>query len=128
MRYMIDGNNLMHALGMVRSSMNPRNWESRQRDLLDWLSRYRHTLGEICVVFDSQSRFSTIGKYQGIEVLAACPPQKADTVIQILVEKNPRPHELIVVSNDVTVRTLGQKKNVKGLKVKEFLDWLEDKA
>ncbi len=126
MRYLIDGNNLMHALGMVRQGMNTHNWESAQRNLFDWLVARVLTFGEVCVVFDFENRYSEKGDYQGLEILAARPPQKADEVIQLLVKETLHPHALIVVSNDMDVRTSGKRKGVRGLRSFEFIDWVDN--
>lgn len=126
MRYLIDGNNLMHALGMVRQGMNSRNWESAQRNLLDWLVARVLTFGEVCVVFDFENRFSEKGDYQGVDILAPTRPKTADDVIKQLVKETLHPHALIVISNDVDVRTSGKKKGVRGLRSFEFIDWVDN--
>ena len=61
MRYLIDGYNLLYALGLARKYGGRGAWDRSRRLLLDWLAdRHGPTAGEVTVIFDAQNSFGGV--------------------------------------------------------------------
>src|SRR5258708_4218606 len=102
MRYLIDGYNLAHALGLLRGKVAPAVVEVARRSLL---IRLLEAPGldptTVTVVFDAQRAppgTTDRQTYQGIRVLNAL-RQQADDLIEELIEEETQPRQLAVVSN-----------------------------
>ena len=107
MRYLIDGYNLMHALGLVRKNGGETGWLASRRKLLDWLADQltRRNLDSFQVVFDAQRSVGALESnlHRGVKVLIAR-GQSADDVIEELLAEEIQPKTLTVVSNDQRLR------------------------
>ncbi len=125
MTFLIDGYNLMHAVGLASASM-PARWLRRARTrFLDWLAdAARERPDDLCVVFDSRSGSSdSIEDHRGVR-LRFSGGQTADAVIEASVRAHPRPEQLAVVSNDGQVRESGRVRGCSVYRCEEFVDWL----
>ncbi|WP_020468625.1 NYN domain-containing protein [Zavarzinella formosa] len=107
MRYLIDGYNLMHAIGLVRKNGGETGWLTSRRKLLDWLAdQLAHRPSDsFLVVFDAQRSVGTLESnlHNGVKVLIAR-GQTADDVIEELLAEEINPKQLTVVSNDHRLR------------------------
>jgi predicted RNA-binding protein with PIN domain len=108
MPYLIDGNNLLGSWG------GPRGDDDRRAEVVRRVSAFcRARNVKATVVFDGHPlRPDMAAQELGLVSLRVPPPgQDADTVIRELVERAPRPAELIVVTSDKAlysyVKTLG---------------------
>jgi predicted RNA-binding protein with PIN domain len=108
MPYLIDGNNLLGSWG------GPRNDDDRRDEVVRRVSAFcRAKNVKATVVFDGRPLRSDMAAQELGPVSLRVPPpgQDADTVIRELVERAPRPAELIVVTSDKAlysyVKTLG---------------------
>lgn len=106
MRYLIDGYNLMHAMGLVRKGGGETAWLSARRKLLDWLAdQLSNRQDSFQVVFDAQHSRGALetNQHRGVKTLLAR-GQTADDVIEELVAEEHLPNQLTVVSNDHRLR------------------------
>jgi predicted RNA-binding protein with PIN domain len=126
MRFLIDGYNLLHALGLATRQMTGKGLERARFKMLDWLGERRQESESICVVFDAQNsrRADQLKQhYRGIELLFAYRETADDRIEEMLqVEKQPR--TLIVVSNDTRLQTAARRKGSLPWSSDQFVDWL----
>jgi predicted RNA-binding protein with PIN domain len=107
MRYLIDGYNLLYALGLAQKKGGRAAWDRARGLLLDWIAdQHRAAPRNVVVALDAQyakgkerieesHRGICIVRHQG---------QSADEVIEELVASEQEPEGLTVVSNDARVR------------------------
>lgn len=108
MPYLIDGNNLLGSWGGPSEENDRRGEVVRRVAAFCRSKRVRAT-----IVFDGHPLHGALASQDLAPVSVRVPPQgqDADTVIRELVERAPRPQELIVVTSDKSlysyVKTLG---------------------
>ena len=131
MKYLIDGYNLLHALGLLRTRAGPGHLLKARLGLMRFL---RSALGEeasaATVIFDADP--APVGlpeeeEVEGIHVRYAVHEPEADDLIEDIIRRQARPRELAVVSDDHRLQRAGQRRNCKVLGCSEFLDWLEQR-
>jgi predicted RNA-binding protein with PIN domain len=126
MRYLIDGYNLLHALGLARKTGGRAAWDRARRDLLDWLAdRHGVAAGDVTVVFDAQNSLGGVVEesHRGLRVLRHR-GRTADDVIEDLLGDERSPETLTVVSNDGRVREAATRRGAGILKCGEYVDQL----
>lgn len=128
-RYLIDGYNLLHALGLPPGPLGPRGLEKARGRLLGLLAA---GLGDgaaaATVVFDARhARPGSRGEehYQGVHVLFAVRHEEADELIEELIRRDSTPRQLAVVSDDHRVQRAGSHRRCQVLSCDSFLDRLE---
>jgi predicted RNA-binding protein with PIN domain len=95
--YLIDGNNLLGSWG------GPRGGDDRRSEVVRRVAEFCRLRGaRATVVFDGHPLRGDMAQQQLGEVLLRVPErgQDADTVIRELIDRAPRPAELVVVSSD----------------------------
>ncbi len=125
MTFLIDGYNLMHAAGLAHRAMAGARFDHARTRLLDWIAAGARGRARVLVVFDAQQAPSPSLEtvHRGVRVRFAY-RQTADDVIEQLVEVEPRPDLLTVVSNDGRVREAARRAACPTLTCPEFVDWL----
>ena len=128
MTFLIDGYNLMHAVGLVRRGLPAKGLEPARIRFLDWLAdsiRDRDDL--LRVVFDAQKAPMPSSEYghRGVRVRFAF-RQTADEMIEELVQAEPHPSRLAVVSNDRQVQEAGRRRRCEIYTCQMFVDWTID--
>jgi predicted RNA-binding protein with PIN domain len=123
--FLIDGYNLMHAIGLAGRKL-PGSLDRARTRLLDWLadsSKDREAV--VRVVFDAAAapRRSPEGEHRGVRVLFAT-GRTADELIEELVNVEPRPERLTVVSNDAQVQESARRRGCGVRTCEGFVDWL----
>lgn len=125
MRYLIDGYNLMHALGLVPAQVGPQGLEPARNRFLRQLSTLIPARGEqITVVFDGQhapADAQDAGTYQVIRYVYSR-GQNADDLIEELLARETQPRQLTVVTDD---RRLQQSARHRSCRVSGCLDFYE---
>jgi predicted RNA-binding protein with PIN domain len=108
MPYLIDGNNLLGSWG------GPSGKDDRRGEVVRRVAAFcRSKRVRATIVFDGHPLHGDLASQELAPVSVRVPPQgqDADTVIRELVERAPRPAELIVVTSDKAlysyVKTLG---------------------
>ena len=126
MRYLIDGYNLLYALGLARKNGGRAAWDRARRVLLDWLAdRHGAAAGNVTVIFDAQNSLGGVveEKHRGLRVLRDR-GRTADDMIEDLLREEKSPETLTVVSNDGRVREAAQRRGAAVRKCNEYLDEL----
>ena len=129
MNCLIDGYNLMHAVGMPPPpDGTPTALAAARRRFLDWIADGPPVKAEpsaVRVVFDAQNSKRDFGSsaHRGMTVTFSF-RQTADDLIEALVSVHPNPPSLRVVSNDGRLRDFARRKKCRHLNSTEFVDWL----
>lgn len=123
MRYLIDGYNLMHALGMGPTP-NCVSLERARVRLVEWLAVELHDrTAELCLVFDSTQAGGSVQELRGIRMLFA-DARTADDLIEELIRKEPAAAQLNVVSNDQRIVAAARRRGIATRTCGAFVDWL----
>ena len=127
--FLIDGYNLIHALGLVRKQLADKELETARRRLLEFLHvRLEPLAGAITVVFDAKRkpRHVPAEHHDGqILVRYAGRNQEADDVIEDLLAQHPAPRHLVVISEDRRLRQAAARRRAQSWSAQELLDHLE---
>jgi len=129
MSYLIDGYNLLHAMGLLRGRGGPMGLEKARLGLLGLLQGvYRDEATAVTVVFDAANAppgASQEEEYQGIHVRFAVQQEQADDLIETLIRHASAPRQLTVVSDDRRIRHAAQRRHCTVSGCAEYLEWLE---
>src|SRR5690242_5793278 len=126
MRYLIDGYNLLYAIGLARKNGGRAAWDRARRLLLDWLAdRHGPAAGDVTVIFDAQNSLGGVVEesHRGLRVLRDR-GRTADDMIEDLLRGEKAPESLTVVSNDGRVREAAKRRGAHVRRCGEYLDEL----
>jgi predicted RNA-binding protein with PIN domain len=124
--FLIDGYNLMHAIGLLGQGTPDGGLERARKRFLDWLAAGSKERSEsFRVVFDAQNapRASSETDHRGIRVLFSF-RQTADDLIEELLANEQMPARVTVVSNDTRLQASGHRRGTMVFTCEQFLDWL----
>ncbi len=128
-RYLIDGYNLIHRLGLIGTRPEPGALQEARRRFLDFLvENLVDDAGRTTVVFDAANapkHLSAEQWYGGIHILFAKTLPEADDLLALLVEQDADPRQLCVVSSDREVQKAGKRRHSQIMDCDAFLDELE---
>jgi predicted RNA-binding protein with PIN domain len=125
--FLIDGYNLLHAMGWGPKAGGISLERSRLR-LIEWLAA---ALGaqsaDVLVVFDAvHGRGQAETVHRGIRIEFSV-GQTADDLIESLIAGFQPPNELTVVSNDHRIQQSARRRGVNSWTCGEYVDWLTTK-
>jgi predicted RNA-binding protein with PIN domain len=127
MTFLIDGYNLMHAVGLLPRGTIPQGKLERARTrFLDWLATSsKGRAARLRVVFDAQNASSSSPEteHKSIQVLFSF-RQTADDVIEDLLAAAGLPSRVTVVSNDTRLQAAGHRRGAAVKTCQQFVDWL----
>ncbi len=128
MHYLIDGYNLLHALGIRIAAAGLDAARARLLNLLH--EAHAEEAGSVTVVFDA--RRSPRGApaerdYHGLHIVFAVEEGEADELIERLVRAAPVPRKLTVVSDDHRIQEAGRRRHCTVLGCAAYLDHLSDR-
>src|SRR5947208_39860 len=126
MRYLIDGYNLMYALGLVRKNGGRAGWDRARRTMLDWLAdQLAKEAGKVTVIFDAQNTVGGVIEeaYRGLHTIRDR-GRSADDLIEDILKEEHSPATLTVVSNDARVRDGASRRGSHVLRCSEYVDQL----
>jgi predicted RNA-binding protein with PIN domain len=126
--FLIDGYNLIHAVGLARKDLPAGTLKRARARLLDWLADVvKDRSGTVRVVFDGvgSPANSPESEHRGVRVRFAF-RKTADDEIEELLLAETRPEQIAVVSNDARVREAGRRRGSVVLTCEEFVDWTLD--
>ena len=126
MRLLIDGYNLLHAVGWAPYAGSSITLERSRIKLLDWLAnQHGKTVGDVTLVFDAQKGASESPPtlHKGITVRYAF-RATADDAIEELLKTDPKPKDLTVVSNDHRLQQAAQRRGAVYWECGVYVDWL----
>lgn len=124
-RYLIDGYNLIHALGILPSTAVSKPGLGRARQRLIELLATSPSSQSFTIVFDASQPppgNKTESVVQGMRVLVAVAPEEADDLIETLLAHDAQPHLLTVVSNDHRLHDAARRNKAQILSCSAFLD------
>ena len=103
MRYLIDGYNLLHAMGVLLGRVGPHGLEKARLALLSRLiALHGADVGGVTVVFDALNHppgAKSQQDYHGLHILYAL-REEADDLIETLIRQESSPRQLTIVSDD----------------------------
>jgi predicted RNA-binding protein with PIN domain len=126
--FLIDGYNLMYAVGLLRQGVPSGGLERARSRFLDWLATTAKDRAALLrVVFDAMSatKASAESDHRGVRVLYAY-RQTADDLIEELLAVETMPVRITVVSNDSRLQTAGHRCGAAVQTCEQFVDWLID--
>jgi predicted RNA-binding protein with PIN domain len=129
MLYLIDGYNLLFALGVLRKRMGPDGLEKARRSLLGLLhGSFGDESGHVTVVFDAARPPPGVPAettYQGVRVRFAVGQAAADDLIEVLIRQASAPRHLTVVSDDRRIKDAARRRHCVVSGCGEFLQELQ---
>lgn len=127
--YVIDGYNLLYAMGVLQKRMAPSGLEKARLRLLGLL---RNVFGDdapsVTVVFDAAHpppESSERHEHRGLDVRFAVQYEQADDLIEQLIRKSSSPKQLIVVSDDHRIQKAARRRQCQAQGCLDFLDGLD---
>jgi predicted RNA-binding protein with PIN domain len=128
MRYLIDGYNLLHAMGLLSGRVGPHGLEQARLALLGrLLGDHGSDAVAVTVVFDaSRAPPDAVPEehYQGLHIFYALDGE-ADDVIESLIQRDAAPRQLTVVSDDHRIQRAARRRRCPALGCLDYLDRLE---
>jgi predicted RNA-binding protein with PIN domain len=128
MRYLIDGYNLLHAMGILSNRVGPHGLEKARLALLGRLrGDHGADVAGVTVVFDaSRAPPGAVPEehYQGIHIRYAL-DSEADDVIESLIQHDSTPRKLTVVSDDHRIQQAARHRRCPVLGCMDYLDRME---
>jgi len=128
MLYLIDGYNLLHAMGILGGRVGPQGLAKARLGLLGLL---RGALGKdassVTLVFDASGAPPGVvddQEYQGIQVRFAVHHDQADDLIESLIRDCSAPKHLTVVSDDRRIQKAARRRRCPVLGCLDFLEEL----
>src|SRR5262245_25793407 len=129
MTFIIDGYNLLHAMGMLCGPAGPAGLEKARLQLLELLHRtFGGNSATVTVVFDaarSPPGATDRQDYHGLDVRYAVDHTEADDLIEDLIRQSSAPRQLNVVSDDHRIQNAARRRRCQALTCDAFLDWLD---
>ncbi len=128
MRFLIDGYNLLHAMGLLRPNLGPEGLLKARTALLGRLAgALGSQAGEVTVIFDAANAPADVPRefeHRGLHVRFAERKQSADDLIEELIRSSSAPRQLTVVSDDHRLVNAAQRRGCRPLRCDAFLTWL----
>ncbi|MCH2201043.1 MAG: NYN domain-containing protein [Fuerstiella sp.] len=130
---LIDGYNLMHAIGLARRSYGPGDLEVCRNRLLHQLAQRLNSaaVNRTTVVFDafgSDDDSHQHQKCQGISVIYAPAGTDADSELERLIAAHSSPRQLVVVSSDHRLHRAGRRRKANAIDSDVFWDSLDPES
>jgi predicted RNA-binding protein with PIN domain len=131
MRYLIDGYNLLHRLGLMRTRMAPGELAGARQRLISLLIKASgKDARRICIVFDSAGAPAKrppdqIG--QDIDIRFARGGEAADDLIEDLIRSHSAPKQLTVISDDHRLQRAARRRACRVVSCTAYLEETEHK-
>ncbi len=126
--FLIDGYNLIHALGLIPKNQQARELERARRRMLEFLaSIHKGSEIKVTVIFDAAfppPHRTSEQNYQGIDVVFAVDYDEADTMIEEIIRRYSHPRNLAVVSDDHRIQRAARKRQCRIMGCTAYVDWL----
>lgn len=128
--YLIDGYNLLFAMGVLSARAGPHGLENARLGLLGLLQgTYGEETARVTVIFDAAHAPPGLAPEQdtkGVHVRFAVGENEADDVIEELIRQAAAPKHLTVVSDDHRIQQAARRRHCAVLGCADYLDWLAD--
>jgi predicted RNA-binding protein with PIN domain len=127
--YLIDGYNLLFAVGILAGPVGPHGLEKARGQLLGLLRGvFEEEAAAVTVVFDAAHAVPGLPPEQhirGLHLIFAQAKQEADDVIESLILHASAPKSVHVVSDDHRIQQAARRKGCQVLGCEEFVAWLD---
>ncbi len=131
MRYLIDGYNLLHAMGVLGGRVGPQGLAKARLSLLGLLhGALDKDASSVTVVFDAANAppgAINDQDHQGIHVRFALDHAQADDLIESMIRENPTKKQLTVVSDDRRIQKAARRGRCLAVGCLEFLEELNQR-
>jgi len=129
MKHLIDGYNLLHASGVFGRPEDEPTLENARRALLDFLASHlsEKERGRTAIVFDGKDAprgLPAHGAHEGMQIHFSRRQQTADELIADMIEGEPQPRELLVVSSDHGVQRSARQR---GISYQDSEEWIRER-
>jgi predicted RNA-binding protein with PIN domain len=127
--YLIDGYNLLYAMGVLHGRVGPTGLEKARLRLLGLVhGAHDADPSAVLVIFDAAHAppgAPPAQDYQGVQVRFAVAERDADELIEQLIRQAAVPKQLTVVSDDRRIQHAGRRRQCTVWGCQEYLDWLD---
>ncbi len=126
--FIIDGYNLLYAIGALQGRAGPAGLEKARQRLLGLLAgSFGAEAGGVTVVFDAAGappRAVASQEYRGVLVRFAVHEAEADDLIEELIRHSSAPRSLTLVSDDHRLQRAARRRDCRVQGCEEFMVWL----
>jgi predicted RNA-binding protein with PIN domain len=126
--YLIDGYNLLFAMGVLHGKVGPHGLEKARLRLLGLLHAvHAEQSANVTVVFDAAHAppgAAPAQVVQGVQVRFSVGSKEADDLIEELIARAAAPKNLTVVSDDHRIQQAARRRHCTVLACEGYLDWL----
>jgi predicted RNA-binding protein with PIN domain len=126
--FLIDGYNLIHAMGLLPGRVGPGGLEKARLGLLGLLhASFGTNSSSVTVVFDASRAppgAEAEQDHSGIHVRFALGRQEADDLIEELLRHASDPKHVTMVSDDHRLQQAARRRQAEVMGCNDFLDWL----
>src|SRR5207244_9115063 len=126
--FLIDGYNLLYAMGVIRNRAGPTGLQKARQRLLGLLhGAYGDEASQVTVVFDAAKAPAGAAEeeeYQGLQIRYAVHDAQADDLIEKLIQHHSAPRQLTVISDDHRIQQAARRRQCTVLGCGDYLAWL----
>ncbi len=127
--YLIDGYNLLHAMGVLNGPVGPGGLEKARVRLLGLLAGgFGDAAGSVTVVFDAAHappHALAEQEFRGVHVRFAVREAEADDLIERLLQEDSAPQRVTLVSDDHRLQQAARRRACQVQGCDTFLEWLD---
>ncbi len=126
MPFVIDGYNLLHAMGLLGGPAGPNQLAKARAGLLGLVAA-AHTADPATIVFDARRAPPGVDteEVHGRVRIEFATDEEADDRIEWLIAHNPAPKKLVIVSDDHRLQQAAKRRGCLAWKCDEYLNWLD---
>ncbi|MFO0807145.1 MAG: NYN domain-containing protein [Gemmataceae bacterium] len=128
MDFVLDGYNLLHAIGLLAGRVGPRGLEQARNRLLGLVAAaHADEAVEVTVVFDARRAPPGVKhvEYHGPIRVVFAVGEEADDRIEEIIAHESAPRRLVVVSDDRRLKQAAQRRRCQSWTCDRYLDWIE---
>lgn len=127
--YLIDGYNLLHAMGVLCGPVGPGGLEKARLRLLGLLAGgFGDEARSVTVVFDAARappHADAEQSFRGVQVRFAVRQEEADDLIELLLEEDSAPRRVTLISDDHRLQRAARRRACRVQGCDDFLEWLD---
>lgn len=127
MRFLIDGYNLMHAMGLLNGPVGPHGLAKARAALFGKLSAIHTEADTVTLVLDARGALAGADEEELHGAVQVCYTlrEEADDFIERRIAHDPAPARLVVVSNDRRLREAAKRRSCDSWLCEQYIDWLD---
>src|SRR5262245_17620996 len=127
MRFLIDGYNLMHAMGLLNGPVGPHGLAKARAAFFGRLTTVHTDIDTVTVVLDARGALAGADEEETHGSVQVCYTlrEEADDFIERRIAHDSAPARLVVVSNDHRLRDAAKRRGCDSWSCGDYVDWLE---